>query len=424
MVLLGDKVKARLEPPGGRSDPLTILPLEILWEIFSYFTFPQKLMCLQVSRHWSKVLTSDARFYTKLDLITNLKRKPKASSIEAYIKKSRGLLQSLATTTCLNPRSLQYHFTFCRNIHTLHLPLQRELVSSLPRAKNLASLRLIGDANTNLSLAEMFHLLQRLPNLKLLATTIGQGLATLAHEAKIEDSTIGLQHLELSTLVDLTSSDLFCRNGSSTIPNLQTLLISEARVGVSLIIMDQSHLPKSLRQLSFPLATSQHGLETVYLPAELQHLAIQCRSKPFAKVDGVPVLQSLKLSNYVAGFSILDWRQLQLHLKKLYLPNLRLQNSGLINAVLENVSGLEELQITQAYADTFTDSCLQVIARNSPHLKVLDMSHNKAITGLAVQALSSALSSLRKLSLDGCEQVAQDIVRHIRSRGVLVSHRL
>lgn len=417
-------VEDRLEPRGLKSDPFDRLPLELIWEIFSYFTFVEKLRCLEVSKRWTKTLTGETRFYSRLDLITSLKRRPKPSSIESYIKKSKGTLELLMTDVKLKPPSLQYHFTFCRQLHTLHIPLQRELLRSLPRAGNIRRLKLSTSAEVALNLSEAQDLLMRLPAIHYFSAIIGSNSSTPVKVGHYPNESLNtIKSLEFRLQLPLSVQDLLLIDGYPVLSNLQSLLLPAEDENCSFTITALTQWPPSLQSLSFTIWKSNAGLPSFALPNNLKDLALHCNNRPFQLLGDMPQLRSLTLLGYHGGIESTHMSSLKKSLQSLSLISIAC-TKDMLDIVLGSLDDLKSLSLVHRLAEVVCDTHLGLLVLKSPSLQDLVLSGSRSITGAALANTIQRLPLLKTLVIDGCDQIGADVVQWIRSKGVHVKQSL
>lgn len=388
-------------------------------------SFVQRLTLLAVSKHWNQILSSNPRFFAHLDLITHARRKPKASSVESYIKRSKGQLILLSTNVILKADSLRYHCTFCRSLTTLQIPLIRDLTTILPRAKNLRVVS-IADSDSpvpNLSLDETLRLLHALKSIRSYSARISSSRTNSQQDVILlpQDSRLDtLKTLALRTEVSIRTEDIFRHNTRPLLCNLNELRLDFLTESAVLVTKSEIAWPMGLSTLQAKF-DPKNLQDLPGFPSTLSSLNLDCQGQRWSQI---PVtLKELSLTRYAGGLDLAQWRNVAENIEILRLSAARIDSAAL-QELLSQCRSLRVLELTSHTGDSVTDEHLKIISDQNLSLRVLILTRQRSFSGSALVNSTKKWSKLQMVGLDECDQIGKDVVRWIRSKGVLVRHNL
>lgn len=425
LLKLRQSIKARLEPKFPRFNPFQVLPFELIKEIFSHLTFKETMPCLAVCRQWNHILQNDGQLYSVLDLwcIPRLK----ASSVESYIKKSKGKLRMLRVSNDLSLSSLKFHFTFCHQLQTLCIHSKKGLLSILPTARNLKQIRLVSHVSdpSDHSLDELLELMMQFTALESfsarVSTTIASSPIGLSSRVGPNGSLASMKSLSLTGPVRLSADKVFMWNGVPIMDNLGQF----HAFAIPLVVSSGLKWPDSLRSLglSCPQPRSSEAW-TFHLPHKLTECMVVCGGHGFSLRGTMPPLQTLSLHGYRSGLNHDCWAAMEATLSKLSLFDIICDEStGGIDEILNSTQNLSELRIETKWRSVFCERHLRLIVQRNPKLELLGMPYfsDLSITSTMIMTLVQGLEFLKTLYIDFVEPTGVfDCLAWLKSKGIEV----
>ncbi|KAI9771167.1 MAG: hypothetical protein M1840_002518 [Geoglossum simile] len=418
-------------PKGKLFDPFLVLPVELGSMVAELLSFKTLVLCLRVSKHWNRFLSSLTPLWRQLDLSV-AQRAVGEKFILSCIRRSKGtltraLLQCLTNNDIVLKAILSHVVMRCKNLKHLEIfdtgPILG-YIDTIPVAQNLDTLILhsvmrfeVGSMLLkncpNLVHIE-FHKLQyfsrhldpwpnNLDRIKKLYLRHYSGYRGLTERTlilqRLLDKTSNLREL---TLVDWRDVPAIVSNDYSKMSQLESLSIANCDLD------------------SFPL-----------LPKTMRHLEI--RTDWGLRITGPTILANIVANNISQLESLV--------LKDIF-------NTKLIDilSMLREGSSLKLLHVTRCLEVSGTD-LLQVLTSNTTkhvvdlalidmlgidddlvgaisdmkHLQSLDLSGNSTLDGVGVKRLiSKSGAMLNKLRLRGCRNVGRDAVDRARQIGIEV----
>jgi len=128
------------------SDPMGALPLELIFEILSYFSFPEIVTCTGVSKGWRNLLSSFPPLWREMDLTTAKQGKGfvTQTAVKHFIRWSNYSLKVAKLGRFDHFATMLNMLDCCKDIHTLSIDarsstVRSNLVRICQKAKNLRS---------------------------------------------------------------------------------------------------------------------------------------------------------------------------------------------------------------------------------------------------------------------------------------------
>lgn len=424
-----DKLIKQCCPPKA-ADPLQVLPTEIARMVFECLDFKTIINLSTVSQSWRSFLNSTPNLWSHLDF-SGTKKSPSATSVAAYVKRSRGTVVNaklLGHTT--NPSILKCIATRCKALDRLEISgglTCESLIGAAPALTRLQTLLVGGETSldavcqilshcSNLETAKFLYVFAQHPAhwtgdlSRLRSLSIIQGYDRRA------DSTSNSSFpvlLELQSLIPKIGRirELEFNNHNSVITNDRVLdfsALAELEV-LSLANMQLSWFPPLPQAIHTLNIRGRHycGLDDILNHAKLDKLSRLVMGTFRPRNDlSVQALYALLEPNK-GNLTSLDMTSCtELSSEEMR----RLASSGYF-------SKLEELHIPRTQVD---DDLAKVLAANLSYLRVLNLSYTR-VTGVGVKALvEKPGTKLQRLYLQHCVSVGMDAVEYARSCGVWV----
>ncbi|CCG83200.1 F-box domain protein [Taphrina deformans PYCC 5710] len=419
-------VDTRINAKVVRLDPFSVLPMELIREVVSYLSFPQKLCCLGVSRSWKALLTADSRFYGRLDLISDCRRRPKIAVVEAYIKKAKGRLEYLMTDVNLKTESLRFHLKFAKDLTILCIPYRRSLLPDLHKARGLKRLTLTyeDDLGPAPSYHQAMHLIRRFSVLThFKSMTIGDVEAD-AHATLCNPEMSSLRVLELEADIVIHAKELFMWQDKPALVNLDTLKLVaiERHITAGLLVNTPDIWPKKIRsvrgKIFQPINSATMSIPSSIEEYDLDMLVPRQYYRPI--LSQAVKLVTVRYYDGELGHS--DWQDMLSNAKAFSL--LESSSPEQYREIMSRCNNLEVFIVSSSYESKVNDQDLLSFVKRNPNLRTLNLTNFKQITGVGLAKAVQDSPHLDELIIDGCDQIDLEVVKWIRGKMVRLRQKL